>query len=178
MRRSLSLCNCFLQHKCCVLTTSTAKTDSHKWEMRQLEKENRTSCLQSSTDTLYSLAAAIFFHCSCEPMLSCRKLMPLQIVCFPLLTQRGSASIARQMLTVCDEVRLSFSNWPVLLLFPFECVCAAEQMYLSSSLVANAAQTRMCQKLSKKESHRLITAVGCQTNNHVCFYMKQIRQFK
>lgn len=173
-RRSLSLCNCFLQHKCCVLTTSTAKTDSHKWEMRQPEKENRTSCLQTSTDTLNSLAAAIFFHCSCEPMLSSRKFMPLQIVCFPLLTQKGSASIAHQMLTVCDEVRLSFSNWPVLLLFPFECVCAPEQMYLSCSLVANAAQTRMYQKLSKTESHRLIMAVGY----HVCFYMKQIKQLK
>lgn len=42
-------------------------------------------------------------------------------------------------------------------------VCAAEQMYLSSISVANAAQTRMYRKLSKKESHRLTMALGHQT---------------
>lgn len=161
-RGFLSLHGCFLRQKRCMLTTSTAKMNSHECKMMQLEKEkekeNRTSCLQTSADTLNSLAAAIFFHCSCEPMLSCRKFMPLllQIARSPLLTQRGSASIAHQMLTACDEVRLSFPNWPVLLLFPVECVSAAEQMCSSSSLVANAAQTRMYRKLSKKESHTLL----------------------
>lgn len=65
--------------------------------------------------------------------------------------------------TVRDEVWLSFSNRPVLLLFPFECMCVAKQMNLSGSSVANAAQTRMNRKLSKKESHRLTMALGYQT---------------
>ena len=40
-----SLRHCFLQHKSCIITTSAAKTDSHKWEMRQPEKENGASSL-------------------------------------------------------------------------------------------------------------------------------------
>lgn len=59
-RGSLCLRHCFLQHKCCIITTSAAETDSHKCEMRQPEKENRTSCLQTTADTLYSLAAIFF----------------------------------------------------------------------------------------------------------------------
>lgn len=43
------------------------------------------------------------------------------------------------------------------------CVYVAEQMYFSSSLMANAAQTRMYRKLSKEGALRLIMAAGCQT---------------
>ena len=43
------------------------------------------------------------------------------------------------------------------------CVSVAEHIYFSSSLVANAAQTRMYRKLSKERAHRLIMAVGYHT---------------
>lgn len=34
-RGSLSLRHCFLQHKCCIITTLATKTDSHKCEMSE-----------------------------------------------------------------------------------------------------------------------------------------------
>lgn len=56
-----------------------------------------------------------------------------------------------------------------LALIPILCVCmcvymcAAEQMYLSSSLVANAARTRMYRKLSKEGAHRFTRPEGYDT---------------
>lgn len=78
----------------------------------------------------------------------------LQIINVLLLTQRRSASVAHQMLTMCDEVQLSFAKRPVLFKFPFEgmCVCAAEQIHFP------AAYWLMLHRKLSKEAQGLLVA--------------------
>lgn len=100
----------------------SAKTDSHKCEMRQ--DENRTSCLQTSTHThtFCSLAETIFFfHCS---RCWCRKFVQLllQIVSDSEKERQYCSSNAN-----CVWARLSFSKWAALFKFP-SCVCVCMQL--------------------------------------------------
>ena len=110
----------FLQHKCCIITISEAKTDSHK-----CEKENIMSCPKTSTNTLQSLAATIFFS------LIIRAYAHIQKMYSPFTADGWLSSSDSEKecqycssdANVCDELRQSFSQCPVLLIFSFQGVC-------------------------------------------------------
>lgn len=98
----LLLSSRFLQRCCCILTTLLKLTLINvKWDSWR----KRTEQVSKSQQFHQKQPCFVFFNYS---------------ACFPVWLASG---VTWFLIKFYDEVQLSLSNWPVMLLFPFEYVC-------------------------------------------------------